>query len=67
MPLEFDKAIDKHLEDNKDNSLEVTASNEGAEVEIKKNWKNGWGLGAYVKSKWSKNTTEAGVKVTKDF
>lgn len=67
MPLEIDKAIDEHLNDNAENSLEVSASNQGAEVEVKKTWSNGWGLAAYVKSKWSKDTTEAGAKVTKTW
>lgn len=67
MPLEIDKAINKHLEDNTENSLEAGISNEGAQVEVKKTWKNGWGVAAYVKSKWSKNSTEAGAKVTKTW
>lgn len=67
MPLEFDDAINKHLDDNAENSLEATVSKDGVGAEIKRTWNNGWGIAAYIKSKWSKKETEAGAKITKTW
>lgn len=67
--LDLDKAVADELDrlEQQEKAIEATVSTEGVEAEVTYTWRNGWGLAAYVRSKWEKPKPEAGARVRKTF
>lgn len=69
MPIEMDKAVTDELArlEQRDAALDATISTEGVEAAVSYSWRNGWGLAAYLKTKWQQPKPEAGARVRKTF
>ena len=68
-PLDLDgKALHDELAriESEGAQVEAEVDTEGATAEVAYSWRNGWGVAAYVKSKW-KGETVAGGRVSKKW